>query len=149
MIEIYSGTDRIAVHPRNYNTYKRYTTLVEHMPEEHKAVSGWSSDRFLSWAEKIGPNTRELVKNILESREYPVQTYRACMGVMRLSKSYPADIMEKASAEALIKNLCSYKYFEMMLKQVAKSPVKGEKEKIIQHENVRGSSAYQGGGLHA
>ena len=149
MIEIYIGTERVAAHPRNYNTYKRYTTLAEHMPEAHKAVSGWSSDRYLSWAEKIGPNTRELVRNILESREYPVQTYRACMGVMRLSKSYSAELMEKASREALEKNLCSYKYFEIMLKQAAKSPVKKEKEKIIQHENVRGSSAYQGGGLRA
>ena len=119
------------------------------MPEAHKAVSGWSSDRFLSWAEKIGPHTRELVKTILESREYPVQSYRACMGVMRLSKSYPAELMEKASCEALIKNLCSYKYFAMMLKQIEQNPVKKEPEKIIQHENVRGSSAYQGGGLNA
>ena len=149
LIEIYSGTERIAVHPRNYNNFKRYTTLVEHMPEAHKAVSGWSSDRFLSWAEKIGPHSRELVKTILESREYPVQSYRACMGVMRLSKSYPAELMEKASCEALIKNLCSYKYFAMMLKQIEQNPVKKEPEKIIQHENVRGSSAYQGGGLNA
>jgi hypothetical protein len=149
MIEVYIGTERIAAHPRNYNTYKRYTTLEEHMPEEHKAVSGWSSDRFLSWAEKIGPDTRELVKNILESREYPVQTYRACMGVMRFSKSYSAELMEKASREALEKNICSYKYFSIMLKQVAKNPEKADKEKIIQHENVRGSSAYQGGGIRA
>lgn len=149
MIEIYIGMERIATHPRNYNTYKRYTTLEEHMPEEHKAVSGWSSDRFLSWAEKIGPHTRKLVKNILESREYPVQTYRACMGVMRLSKSYSAELMEKASCLALEKNICSYKYFSIMLKQVAKTPEKEEKEKIIQHENVRGSSAYQGGGIRA
>jgi transposase len=109
MVEIYIGTERIAAHPRNYNTYKRYTTLVEHMPEEHKAVSGWNSDRFLSWAGKIGPNTRQLIKNILDSREYPVQTYRACMGVIRLSKSYSAEIMEKASREAVDKDICSYK----------------------------------------
>lgn len=30
MIEIYSGNVRIAVHQRNYNTYKRYKTLPEH-----------------------------------------------------------------------------------------------------------------------
>ena len=149
MIEVYIGTERIATHLRNYNTYKRYTTLEEHMPEEHKAVSGWNSDRFLSWAAKIGPNTHKLIKNILGSREYPVQTYRACMGVMRLSKSYTAELMEKASREALEKNVCSYKYFSMMLKQIAKTSTKIEKEKIIQHDNVRGSSAYEGGGIRA
>lgn len=87
-IEIYIGSERIAAHPRNYNTFKRYTTLPEHMPENHKAVYGWSSERFLSWAEKAGANTREFIKSILESREYPVQTYRACMGIMRLSNNY-------------------------------------------------------------
>lgn len=87
-IEIYVGSIRIAAHPRNYNTFKKYTTLPEHMPEGHKAVSGWSSERFISWAEKTGLNTCELVKRILESREYPVQAYRACMGIMRFSKTY-------------------------------------------------------------
>jgi hypothetical protein len=56
-IEIFAGSERIAAYPRNYNTSKRYITLPEHMPEEHKAVSGWSSERFLSWAEKTGPHT--------------------------------------------------------------------------------------------
>ena len=71
------------------------------------------------------------------------------MGVMRLSKSYSAELMEKASREAVGKNICSYKYFNIMLKQVAKNSVKEEKEKIIRHDNVRGSHAYQGGGIRA
>lgn len=100
-IEIYIGTERIAAYPRNYNTFKRYTTLPEHMPEGHKAVSGWSSDRYLSWAEKTGPYTRKLIKSVLESREYPVQTYRACMGILRLGRNYSGEIMEAASQEAL------------------------------------------------
>lgn len=149
-IEIYIGTERIAAYPRNYNPSKRYITLPEHMPEEHKAVSGWSSDRFLSWAEKTGPHTRELIKYILESREYPMQTYRSCMGIMRFGKSYSLEIMEYASREALDKNTCSYKYFSMILKQ-ASAHVSNQQveEKIIRHDNVRGSHAYTGGGIRA
>ena len=148
-IEMYIGSERIAAYPRNYNTFKRYTTLQEHMPEEHKAVCGWSSDRFLSWAEKTGPNTQELIKHILDSREYPVQTYRACMGIMRLCKSYSTEIMESASREAIDKNTCSYKYFSIILKQIAMNALKTDNEKIIRHENVRGISAYAGGGINA
>jgi transposase len=59
-IEVYVGTERIAAHRRNHNLYKRYRTLPEHMPEAHKMVSGWNSERFLAWAEKIGPHTQEL-----------------------------------------------------------------------------------------
>lgn len=148
-IEIYIGSERVAAYPRNYNTFKRYITLPEHMPEGHKAVAGWSSERFLSWAEKIGPNTRELIKQILESREYPVQTYRACMGIMRCGKSYSTEIMESASQEALDKNTCSYKYFSIILKQVTVKAAGNNTERIITHDNVRGSSAFAGGGINA
>lgn len=148
VIELYVAGERVAAYPRNYNPYKRYTTLAEHMPEGHKAVSGWSSERFLSWAEKIGPNTRELIKIILESREYPVQTYRACMGIMRLSKSHTTEVMENASREALVKKTYSFKYFSIILKQVAKIP-ETKSEKTIKNDNVRGSSAYAGGGINA
>jgi hypothetical protein len=148
-IEVFIGSERIAAYPRNYNPGRRYITLPEHMPEEHKAVSGWSSERFLSWAEKIGPHTRELIRRILESREYATQTYRACMGIMRCGQSYAADLMERASREALDKNLCSFKYFSLLLKQGATPAPQAAEEKIIQHDNVRGSSAYAGGGLHA
>ncbi|SEB73978.1 IS21 family transposase [Paenibacillus sp. GP183] len=149
VVEVYVGNERIAAYPRNYNASKRYTTLPEHMPEEHKAVSGWSSERFLSWAEKTGPHTRELIKQLLESREYPMQTYRACMGIMRFGKSYSAEIMERASRDALDKNTCSFKYFSMILKQLTVRVTTISDEKIIQHDNVRGSSAYTGGGFRA
>jgi len=149
IIEVFIDNERVAAYSRNYNQFKRYTTLEEHMPEEHKAVYGWKPDRFLSWAEKTGPNTRELIKNVLESREYPVQSYRACMGIMRLSKNHPVEIMEMASREALERNTCSFKYFNIILKQVIANQSNKQSEKIINHENVRGSSAYTGGGINA
>lgn len=148
-IEIYIAGERVAAYPRNYNPYKRYITLPEHMPEAHKAVSGWSPERFLSWADKIGPNTREFIKNMLESREYPVQTYRACMGIMRFSKSHPPEVMETASQEALAKKTYSFKYFSVILKQVAAKASNSKPEKIVSHANIRGSKAYTGGGIHA
>lgn len=61
------------------------------MPKSHKAVTGGNAERYLSWAEKIGPQTRNLIAAILDSREYPVQTYRAYMGIMRLASSFPAE----------------------------------------------------------
>ncbi len=148
-IEIFIGNERIAAHKRNYNPYKCYTTLPEHMPENHKAVSGWSSERFIEWAEKVGPMTTRFIKSLLESREYPVQTYRVCMGIMRLAKNHSHELMESASQEALEKDLCSFKYFSIILKKQFGKMVEGKQEKPIAHDNIRGSSAFQGGGLHA
>jgi len=153
IVEIFIDSERVAAHPRNYNKIKRYTTLPEHMPEEHKAVSGWSDDRFLAWAEQVGPNTKEYIKKVLDSREYAIQTYRACIGIMRLGKDSPSEIMERACKEALDKKMYSYKYFSMIHRQIEAAAHKKEKnkqkEKIVQHENLRGKNAYAGGGLNA
>lgn len=102
----------------------------------------------MSWASKTGPQTRNLVKKILESREYPVQSYRTCMGIMRLCKSFPPEIMEAASKEALERNTISFKYVNIIVKQVAANFPKENKERIVKHENIRGSSAYAGGGIN-
>jgi len=148
-IEIYIDSQRVAVHPRNYDPFKRYTTLPEHMPENHKLVSSWNTEQFLSWAEKIGSHTQEFLRRILESQEYPIPTYRTSMGIMGWSKSYPPEVMEAASREALDKNIYSYKYFSMILKTVAQKAGVRDGEKIITHDNLRGSNAFLGGGINA
>jgi len=149
VIEIFVDGVRIAAHTRNFNPYKRYKTLPEHMPESHKAVTGWSSERFLVWADKIGPHTKQLIAHILDSREYPVQTYRTCMGIMRLASNHSAENMEAASNEALQKRTYTYKYFSMILKQVANRETTIKTEKIVPNSNIRGAQAYAGGGLNA
>lgn len=148
-VEVFSDGLRIAAHPRNYNKYKRYSSLPEHMPEAHKAVSGWSNERFLSWAETVGPHTRQVIKCILESREYAVQSYRACMGIMRYSKTYSKEIMEATSNEVIEKNTFNFKYFGIIIKQITKTIAEKSPEIIIQNDNVRGSSSYEGGGINA
>ncbi|MBK5653844.1 MAG: IS21 family transposase, partial [Rhizobium sp.] len=149
VIEIFVDGVRIAAHQRNFNTYKRYITLPEHMPESHKAVTGWNSERYLDWAEKIGPQTKHLIASILDSREYPVQTYRACMGIMRFSSSYPAETVEAASKEAIDKKTCNYKYFSIILKQMLLKESSAESEKIVSNRNLRGAKTYAGGRINA
>ena len=149
VIEVFVDGVRIAAHNRNFNTYRRYTTLPEHMPESHKAVTGWNSERYLSWAEKIGPKTRALIAKVLDSREYPVQTYRACMGIMRLASSYPAEVVETTSKEAIDKGTCTYKYFSIILRQKALKVTDPISEKVISNTNIRGAEAYAGGGVNA
>jgi len=148
-IEVYVDCERVAVHRRNYNPNERYTTLEEHMPDEHKVVYGWNTERFLLWADNIGPETRELIQRILENSKHPVQSYRTCMEIMNLSKNYPPEMMETASREALEKDVCSYKYFNIILKQIVANHAIETNEKIIRYENVRGNKAYTGGGIHA
>jgi hypothetical protein len=71
------------------------------------------------------------------------------MGIMRLGRSYSGEIMEAASQEALEKNTCSYKYFSIIIKQIAAKAAVDVTERIIANENVRGRNAFAGGGINA
>jgi transposase len=149
-IEVFVDSERVAAHKRNYNKFGRYITREEHMPEEHKAVSGWNSGRFISWANKIGPNTGKFVEKVLESRQYPVQAYRTCMAIMSLGRNFPSDVMENAARNALDMRIYSYKYFKMIFKQESEKEGRGKSTgKIIVHANLRGKSTYAGGGINA
>jgi len=148
-IEVFVDNVRVAAHKRNYNKAKRYATEPEHMAESHRAVSGWSTNRFILWAESIGPNTGEFVKKVLKSSDYPVQRYRSCMAIMSHSKNTSVQVMETASRKALDLEIYSYKYFKMLLNKESLKKESSKPEKIIIHDNLRGKGAYAGGGINA
>jgi len=148
-IEVFVDSERITAHRRNYNKLKRYTTNPEHMAQSHRAVSGWSTNRFISWAESIGPNTGQFVKKVLSASDYPVQSYRSCMAIMSHSKNNSNEVMEKASGKALELEIYSQKYFKMLLNKEGKKSQETKPEKIVDHSNLRGKTAYAGGGINA
>jgi len=77
-------------------------------------------------AENVGPNTRQLIENILEGIRYPIQAYRPAWALCAWQELF-GRIMEKASREAIEKNICSYKYLNIILKQIANKPL-GQKK---------------------
>ncbi len=147
MIEIFLDQRRIAVHPINTHPYKRYTTLREHMPAEHQATSDWSEDRFLSWSGSVGTSTRNYIKNVLSSKDFPEQSFKTCMGIMSLGKKYPKDFMEKACEEADNRRLYSYRYFSNIIKRLEESESESLEDNVIivQHKNIRGVKGIVGG----
>ena len=78
---------RVASHARS-SLKGRHTTADEHMPEKHRQMGQWTAKRFIRWAEKIGPNTAELIHTVLRSRRHPQQAFRSCLGILRLANSY-------------------------------------------------------------
>lgn len=35
------------------------------MPEKHKQYAQWNAERFIAWAERVGPNTTTVIRAIL------------------------------------------------------------------------------------
>ena len=87
-IECFYKNKRVASHIRNYQQ-GRHSTVKAHMPKSHQKWAQWTPKRFIRWAEKIGPQTVQLIEAILSSRSVPQQGFRSCLGVLRRAKSYP------------------------------------------------------------
>ena len=64
-IEIFYNHNRIASHRRLKGRPGQYSTITEHMPEDHQKYLEWNGDRFRKWAERIGINTYTVVNAIL------------------------------------------------------------------------------------
>lgn len=58
-------------------------------------------DRFRKWAERIGINTYTAVNAILTSKGVEQQTYRSCMGLLKLAEKYSDALLEAACKKAL------------------------------------------------
>jgi hypothetical protein len=71
--------------------------------------------------------------------------YRACLGIMRLAKTYSKERLEAASQRALQLQVCSYTSLHSILKRSLDRQLTLEPEDRKpgpQHENVRGASYY-------
>jgi len=90
----------IATHSRSLHPGMRITN-PNHLPERARAYSSWSRETFLNQASLIGNNTYEIITHILNSREFEVQTYRSCVGVLSLRKKYGDSLLEEACKRAL------------------------------------------------
>jgi transposase len=101
MVEVFLNGERIASHIRKHGHPGQYSTLPEHMPEDHRKYTQWNSERFLSWARGIGGNTVIVVQAILESRKIEQQGYRVCMALLKLSDKYSPSRLEAACKRAL------------------------------------------------
>jgi len=65
----------------------KHTTLPEDMASSHRRYAGWI-ERIRKDAATIGPATAALCNLILDERWHPEQGFRACLGIIRLARSY-------------------------------------------------------------
>ncbi len=101
MVEIFYNNNRIASHRRLYGRKGQYSTVTEHMPPSHQQYLEWNGDRFRKWAERIGENTYQVVDGILTSKRVEQQSYRSCMGLLKLADKYSVNRLKAACRKAL------------------------------------------------
>ena len=144
MVEIIHKGSRIAMHQRSYLKGKA-TTDPMHRPKGHQEHLEWTPERLAEWAgNAIGCNGRQVVVKILEKQLHPERGYRACLGMIRLTRKYGADRTERACLLAIIKDACSYQSVKSMLETgMDRQELNATEAKTVaSHENIRGSAYY-------
>lgn len=143
-VECFHKGERVASHRRS-SIKGRHTTVKEHMPPRHRQYLGWTPERFLRWAGKIGPQTAKLAEKIIASRVHPQQAYRTLLGIMRLGKSYTEPRLEAACGRALAIGAVSFRSVESILKTgLDGKPLPDDEGRSapVSHDNIRGSQYY-------
>lgn len=143
-IELLHRGRRVASHARN-DRAGGYTTIVEHMPAAHRAHLEWTPQRLQHWAQQIGAATAALVTRLLEEQRHPEHGYRACLGLLSLSRRYGRDRLEAACALALELGVHRYRHVREILlnnrdRAVAMTPADWTSPS---HAHVRGPGYYQ------
>lgn len=144
VVEVFHHGERVASH-RKDPAPGRHTTLSAHMPESHLAVSGWSPERFLEWAGRVGKATRQVVEVLLSSRRYPQQAYRSCLGLLSLARKDSPSPLEQACQRTLSLGVCSYREVRVLMESASSRKTSSEAPNsppVPTHDNIRGARYY-------
>lgn len=150
-VEIFYNHNRIASHRRLHGRSGQYSTVTEHMPQEHQKYLEWNGDRFRKWADSIGINTSKVVDAILTSGRVEQQSYRSCMGLLKLAEKYSPEKLEQVCAKALSYSAKpSYKSIKNLLAAMKDSPddisnASKESQTIEKPHGITRGARYYGG----
>ncbi len=144
-VEVFVRGQRVASHRRAY-TVNCWHTLPEHRPPQHRAYLEWTPERFLRWAEQMGPSTTALIQARLDAKQHPEQSFRTCLGILGLAKRYTEARLEAACARALRSGISSYKGIKNILDsafdRLPAEPSPTQPELPLTHPNLRGNTYY-------
>lgn len=142
-IEIFFRGERVASHLRS-RVGGAHTTCPEHMPPSHQFYREWSPERFVQWAEKIGPSVRTMIQRQFLRKSYPEQAFRRCLGILNLARSSSPERLDAACKKALSLDQYTYRALSILLENLPEAPVEpGEERSAPSHDNVRGAEYYR------
>jgi transposase len=143
IVEAFYKGKRVASHVRSHRC-GHFETINEHRPKGHQEHLEWTPSKIIAYAKAIGPRTAQFVTQVLESRRFPEQGYRSCLGVIRLAKSYPKERIEAACERAMALGALAFKSVNTILKNKMdlKPHVAHGTTLNIHHENIRGGDYF-------
>lgn len=144
-VEVFHRYERIAIHNRNRQPYG-YTTVDEHLASKHRFMSDWNPTKFIERAEEVGPETKEYIIQMLDTRQHPEQTYRSCQGVLSFAARVGKDRLNNACKRALQYGDYGYQTIRAILERGLDNDTEvepGKDKPLPPHDNIRGKNYYR------
>jgi transposase len=143
-VEVLFKNHRVASHVRSFQK-GIYTTRQEHLPPPHQHHRAWTPERILLWTEKIGPYTATVDREILQTKNYPEQGFRACLGLIRLGDRFSPERLEAACQRATRMKQFRYQSIKSILASGLdrQSLIPIPEPPIRLHPHIRGKDYYQ------
>ena len=145
VVEAYFKGNRVALHQRSFKKGS-HSTENSHRPKAHQRYLDWTPSRLINWGRSVGPATAHVVEHVIKSKPHPEQGYRSCLGILRMSKAYGEERLEKAAERAVALRTMNYKSIKSILKSgLDKQPLTPEPKQAelpLDHENIRGADYY-------
>ena len=143
-IEIFHKGSRVASHVRS-RVHNRHTTNQQHMPSAHRRYAEWTPARMMRHAASIGPATVALIEAIMKAKPHPEQGFRACLGILRLERSYGSARLDAACRRGNEIGATTYGSIVSILKNgLDKAYAREPTPEVppIRHGNIRGTGYY-------
>lgn len=85
-----------------------------------------------------------MIEAVLESRQYPEQAYKACLGILNLARKYGRERLNEACARALEYRCYSYRSVRNILENNLEKlrDHKTIHRELPVHENIRGNEYF-------
>lgn len=144
-VDIYCDYNLIASHKRIKSPYN-HTTVTDHLASAHKFVTDWNPERFISWAEGIGHETKLLITCILNKKQHPEQAYKSCLGVLGMAKKVGNERLNNACKRAITFNTYHYMAVQsILMKGLDKldEEIQPDLFSMPKHDNIRGEDYYE------
>ncbi len=143
-VEVFVQGKRIASHERKQRPGTTTTSL--HMLPSHRQHQEWTPESCLEWALEVGPYTHAFMASILKNKAHLRQAYRFFLGLLKLSRFFGSQRLEKACERALFYSVYSYKTLANFLERhLDEEPLASLQEEPLplEHKNIRGSHYYK------
>jgi len=143
-VEVIHRGQRVASHMRSAHE-GGFSTVTEHLPERHQAHAQWTPERLIHWGERIGVACATTVRRMLERQRHPEHAYRACLGLLSLSKRYGDARLEAACVLACALGTSRYTHIRDILvnRRDALQASTTPEWTSPAHAHVRGAGYYQ------